>query len=61
VANLEVDWEKVGLMESMLLWQIEVGGWEKMGGQQKLKEGTPKPRLWTSAPEPAATFVAYPS
>jgi len=60
VASLEVDWEKVGLMELMVSWQIEVEDWEKMGGQQRLKGGMPKLRLWTSGHEPAATFVPYP-
>jgi len=42
VANLEVDWEKVGLMELMVLWQIEVGGWEKMGGPTEVERGDAK-------------------
>jgi len=60
VVNLEADWEKVGLMELVVLWQIEVGGWEKMGEQRRLREGTPKPHPWTSTLEPVAIVVACP-
>jgi len=61
VVSGEVVQEKVGLRELKESWLIEDEDWERMGVQRRLVGGMPKPRLWTSAPEPIATVVAYPS
>jgi len=65
VASLEVDWERVGLMELMVSWKVEGENGEKMERRWRLEGGTPqfpspKPRLWTSRHEPVSTFVVYP-
>jgi len=58
VENLEVDREKLGLLDLLVVLQVEVE--EKMEVRKRLRMETPKPHLWTSALGPVATVVAYP-
>ena len=60
--SLEVDQERVGLVELMASGCVEGEGWEKMVVHRRLEVGTlqlpsPKPRPWTSGYERASTFV----
>jgi len=60
VENLEVDGEKLGSLDSLVLLQVEVGDQQKMEGRKRPREETPKLHLWASITVLNATGVAYP-